>query len=989
MPQLTIFVPSWHLEDIVRDSSEKEAAAFLNAYAVAFHPWVLCATGELPGWSAAQSPGEYEPGRVVVLPDPSSAQLPGGWSDGAEEQGTFVIRVSSDRDETLKLLHANEKFGNAVKQRLTESFERESAEQTEDFELKEPVCQEDFLAIGVVYLLTSLLSQTMYHYENIEESRFTEFVLEAARYAVLQDEKKTKELLQLACEQLQESREKFYPVDAHLIDLCLLEENPQAEDIETIAKSDHVVNLLCLAKSMEQVASKSPDAIQKLAEAVSEGTIGIIGGEYEEVPTALLPIQTQRWQLERGFAVFESLFSNVPAIWGRMRFGLSTQLPLLLKKFNVQGAYHLVLDDGIYPDDEQSHFSWEGRSGSVIPAISRIPLSVDNASSLLKLPERLAETMNHDHLACAVLARWPKIRNPWFNDILRVQKYAPVLGTFEKLDYYFEQTEDSGHHTNHEQRQYLSPDLDQLTGRNSPNAISRFSDFWKLQILQQTLAWMETTTQILNGKHEPESLIESNNRLQRVSPKLKSEQLIEQKQQLSSQVQSASSELANRLVGAGRDQAGYVLLNPLLQDRVSIVRFPFKSENSTELRAPKLQGPIKFMQLEKDHAIAIVKVPACGFAAIESVPVKQAKQSKEKVPLAGDLFLQNEFFYVQIDPKSGGIQKLRLHGSSDNILSERLVFRLDGSSGTIARGQDQWGSSSNEPAYSRMIADSIKTTSTGPVCGTIEVRGRLVRSDNDQNLAEFVRTIRVYRGIKRVQIDLEIDPQEFPAELADRSYYAHRFAWSASAAKVTGRLQQSQFHLGERRVESTGPIEIDDNDHRVTIISDHLPFHQRTEMRMLDSLLIVHGETQRKFSCEIGIDIPHAARVAADVQSPIQMVPLDRLPVNNSAWLFHVSAPSVQLINMQPDQSLPQTEDDTTASEYTTQNEQAEIIGYRFDFIETEGIHVSPRLSTFKPAKKAWELDFTGKVLEELTITDGKIQFECQPCDYVSILVQF
>ncbi len=980
MPQSSIFIPSWHLEDIVRDSDEKEAAAFLNAYAVAFHPWVLCATGELPAWTAAQSPGEYELGRVVILPDPSSSQLPGGWASEAEEQGTFVIRAGSDRAETLKQLHTHEGFQAALKQRLASSLEQESSESNDEFDLQTPVCLDDFLAIGVVYLLTSLLSQSMYHYENIEETRFTEFITDAARYAVMQDEEHTKEFLQLACEQLLESREKFYAVDAHLIDICLLEEKPKLGDLEKVAQADHVVNLLCLAKSIEQAAKETPDEIEKLTDAVSAGKVGLIGGDYEEVPTVLLPIQSQRWQLERGQAVFQQQFATVPEIWGRMRFGLSTQLPLLLKKFGMQGAYHLVLDDGIYPDEEQSHFSWEGRSGSVIAALSRIPLSVDNASSFLKLPERLAETMNHDHLACVVLARWPEIRNPWFNDLLRVHHYAPVLGQFEKLNYYFDQTEDSGHYTNHEQRQYIAPNLDQLTGRNAPDAISRFSQFWNLQTLQQAYAWLVTTNQILNNEHDSTRLIESNNQLQSHCSKLETKSLIEQKQSLHDQIEQATSAIVKKLVGKGKDQAGYVLINPLLQDRRSIVRIPFASNDSTEQRVPGLQAPVKYLQLEKDHAIAIVDVPACGFAAIESVPRNQARQTKSKVPVAGELFLQNEFFYVQIDPATGGIQRLRLHGSSENLLSERLVFRLDGSSGIIARGQDQWGNVSTEPQYSRMVADSIKTISTGPVCGEIEIHGHLARSDNDQKLADFVKRVRVYRGIKRVQIDLKITPLELPSALADRSYYAQRFAWGASAAKLRGTLQQSQFILGERRIESTGPIEIDDNDHRITLISDHLPFHQRTDMRMLDSLLIVHGETRRTFSCEIAVDNLHATRAAAEVLSPVHVKQVDRLPTRNSAWLFHVNAPSMQLINMLPDQELPVCDND---------NDKPAGKGYRFDFVETEGKHVSAKLSTFKPPKRAWEIDFTGKVQEELSIAEDQILFESQPCDYVSLLIEF
>ena len=981
MPQSSIFIPSWHLEDIVRDSDEKEAAAFLNAYGIAFHPWVLCATGELPAWTAAQSPGEYEPGRVVVVPEPSSSQLPGGWASEAEEQGTFVIHACSDREKTVKRLHTHENFQQALIRLLADSSEWNTTDWDKGADLQVPVCLDDFMAIGVVYLLTTLLSQAMYHYENIEETRFTEFITDAARSAILQNEEQTRELLRGACEQLLEAREKFYPVDAHLIDLCLVDETLKPGELEKVAQTDHAFNLLCLAKPIEQAGRDTPAEMEILTSAIAEGKVGLIGGDYESTPSVLLPIQSQRWQLERGQEVFRKHFATTPAIWGRMRFGLSTQLPLLLKKFGMHGAYHLVLDDGIYPDEEQSHFSWEGRSGTVVDAISRIPLSVDNASSFLKLPERLAETMNHDHLACVVLARWPIIRHPWFHDILRVQQYAPVLGQFEKLDHYFDQTEDSGHHTGYEQRQYISPYLDQLTGHNAPDAISRFSHFWKLQSLQQAYAWFITTGQILSRKHDASGVIESERELQGLCSKLESNSLTRQKQILQDRVEQAFSVLAEKLIGKGTDRSGYLVINPLLQDRRTIIRIPYENSDPAECPVPALQQSVKYLQLEKDHALAIVDVPACGFTAIETVPKNQAKQTKSKAPVAGELFLQNEFFHVQLDPMTGGIQRLRLHGHSENLLSERLVFRLDGSAGIIARGQDRWGNINPTPQYSRMVADSIKTLRTGPVCGEIEIHGHLTRSDNDQKLAEFVKRIRVYRGIRRLQIDLEIEPLILPSALADRSYYAHRFAWGASAARIRGTLQQSQFVAGERRIESTGPIEIDDNDHRLTLISDHLPFHQRTEMRMLDSLLIVHGETRRKFSCEIAIDHPHATRAAADVFTPVRLKKTERLPSRTSAWLFHVNAPSIQLINMLSDQKLPACETGTDS--------QADAKGYRFDFIETEGRHVTARLSTFKPPRRAWEIDFTGKIQSDLNIQEDQIVFEAQPCDYISILVEF
>ena len=85
---------------------------------------------------------------------------------------------------------------------------------------------------------------------------------------------------------------------------------------------------------------------------------------------------------------------------------------------------------------------------------------------------------------------------------------------------------------------------------------------------------------------------------------------------------------------------------------------------------------------------------------------------------------------------------------------------------------------------------------------------------------------------------------------------------------------------------------------------------------------------------------------------------------------------------MLSDQQLPSHHEDSTNSQTGTK-------GYRLDFIETEGRHVTAKLSTFKPPRKAWEIDFTGKIQADLKILEDQIVFEAQPCDFISILVEF
>ncbi len=984
MPHPNILLPSWHLEDIARDLKEQEAAAVLNGYGLVLHPWVLAACHTVPRWTAAASPGEIERDRIVILPEPSRSKLPSGWIAQAEEQGVILLTATADRAETLAKLRSHPRLRELLGEQPTDT------EHAEDIALlleTPPDQEETFLALGTVYLLTLLLSQAMYHYDNIDETRFTDFLLEAARAAMRQDSEQTSQMLRQACEQLLESREKFYPVDAHLIDLCLLSEAIPPEDVGHLTETDHVVNLFCLGDYLDSLAEQHPEALAQLKAGVETEKLSLLGGEQTEASTPLLPIQAARWQIQQGLATSRRHLGVEPAVWMRMRFGLSTQLPLLCDRFGLTGAYHLVLDDGLYPDEEQSHFAWEGRSGSVIQSISRIPLSVENATSLLRIPERMAEAMNHDHLASVVLARWPKLRNPWYRDIVHVQKLVPILGRFSRLDQFLQETEHSGHQSSHEQRLYLTPDLAQITGRKGVDPLSRFVRYWQWQTRAETLAWMQAVTQLLGGQVEGAGkLLEE---FQQASADLADARLPELAGQLEQQLATTLPRLTERLTAGGRAEPGVLVLNPLSHTRLVSVEIPDENRNGTP-HMPRLQEAVKHLQRTEHSTLAVVEVPACGFAALEWQPVEKFRPPRVKAPLAGEFFLQNEFFQAQIDPATGGIQKLRVHGSTENLLSQRLVFRLDGSTGTVPRGGAARGGSSSEPTYTRMVADSIEVLESEAVRGRIAVHGRLLdtRGESEEQepateqpvVAEFRQIYTVTRGMRTLGIEIEIAPQVQPTHLVDRSYYAMRFAWGASAAKVRGVLQQSQFLAGDRLLESTGPIEIDDGDFRVALLPHFLPFHQRTGHRMLDSLLIVSGETTRTFRYDIAVDSPHASLSAANCYVPAIVQPVEHLPRMHSSWLFHLSAPNVQLLHMQPEEPQPASEESPT---------EIPPGCYRFDFIEVESQHAVVKFTPFRTPKQAWEIDFRGNIQSELTITEDHIQFECLPCDYLSLRVRF
>ena len=90
-----------------------------------------------------------------------------------------------------------------------------------------------------------------------------------------------------------------------------------------------------------------------------------------------------------------------------------------------------------------------------------------------------------------------------------------------------------------------------------------------------------------------------------------------------------------------------------------------------------------------------------------------------------------------------------------------------------------------------------------------------------------------------------------------RSYYACRFAWAERAAELARDVHFAIQPTSAKRIEAPHFLELQAGPKRIALLTGGLPYHCRFGARMLDSLLIVHGETARKFRFGIGIDLPH------------------------------------------------------------------------------------------------------------------------------------
>src|SRR5262249_34782714 len=142
---------------------------------------------------------------------------------------------------------------------------------------------------------------------------------------------------------------------------------------------------------------------------------------------------------------------------------------------------------------------WEGTDGTSVDALTRIPLAADAATSFLRYADRMSESMDNDHVAAVIFARWPEVKLPFLEDLRRMSQYGPVLGRFVTLSDYFTNTEPPTRHSKYKPGEYLTPYLFQAVAREKINPISRYaSRFPRRQTLDAGL-WLRGIYDVLSG----------------------------------------------------------------------------------------------------------------------------------------------------------------------------------------------------------------------------------------------------------------------------------------------------------------------------------------------------------------------------------------------------------------------------------------------------------------------------------------------------------
>lgn len=820
---LTVLLPCHSLEDFPRHLEGEEADGLLAGWSALWHPALIAAAGRLPAWHRADLPPTPEPGHVLVVPKVASAVLPAGWSQRAAEQGATVVEGVSQRSELVAACLAA----------------LEPGQRDVDAELAA-----DFLALGTVYLFSELLARHMRYMSQIDETHLGGQVVAAAQAAREGNSDVARAKLGACFDLLRQARDRYYPVEAYLLDLTLVADTTLGSGLIHELAEATPRTLLLSGADLERLASQNSEAFELLKSRQALGSIGLAGGEQQWGEAPLAPLEATLADFKQGRQTFERLLGTAPTVFGRLRFGLSPLTPQWLARLGFRGALAFTLDDGQFPQGDQAKIRWEGGGGTAIDALARVPLDAANPGSWMRFAHKLGESMDMDHVATVCLAHWAGQSHPALDDLRRMGRYSAVLGKFVTAEAYFAETESPSRGSRFPADQYRSPYLAQQAAEG--DALSRY-------VAEETALAARDAAQgvaFLARMMGPAPLDGS---------------------ELPQSMAALAAALPRAKAAAAQ---GFLLVNPRLRARRQCVATP---------RSVTPGGPVKAVQSDGQRHFAVVDVPAMGFAWLPAGP---ASASRKDPLLADGLKLRNEYCEVTIDARTGGIRAIHDFQLRANRLSQRLVFR-----------------DSTEPGLEdglRMQADKVEIVVNGPVLAAIESSGSIAPAEGPA-AAKFRQRVEIVRASRVVRLEIELECLRPPGADPWNSYYASRWAWG-DGAELRRSVGASSRTTAAKRIEASRFVEIDDDRRRTTILTGGLPYHRRLADDQFDTLLVAGGERSRRFQLGIGIDVPCPAEEAWSLVAPPTLHPDNAPPPegDSTGWLFHLDSRTVLATAWEP-----------------------------------------------------------------------------------------
>jgi alpha-mannosidase len=928
--ELVALFPCHSLEDFPIRHEGAEADSLLAAWVGLWRPELVAEAGKAPTWQRADLPDEDFGQCLVAFSSIAANQLPEGFLARAESQGAMLIKSPLKRED----------ISGPALARLESNWRA-----SDDFAA-------DFAALGYTYLQMQLMTRQLRYTSNLDDVRFREFAVESARLCREGNEEEARGRLHAAFDLLSAERNQYYSADLHLLDLLLLAPSTLGPALQKEIADRDALSIMTPASVIEQLGREQPLILGTLKERVAAGLIAIAGGEITEERLPLFDHEAIRQWATLGAGEYEKHLGVRPTVFARRRFGLTPALPQALSKAGYKALLHFTLDDGKFPSASQSKFPWEGLGGVAIDVVSRAPLDAGEPGSFLGLGVKLGEALDGDQVAVMPFARWPGQACAWFEDVRRAAKWTVALGAFVTVDQFFRDTGNPGYGDSLTIDGYVSPYLRQSVERGESDPISGHQRFADRLVKNVAAKQMGNLASCLDGSIPEDELSVYLLAGERVA----SNPTLDER--LNRDLQAASTRLANLITKKDAKGQGRLVLNPLPFTRRVLVA----CEGIVSF--PAVERPIYAIDSSSEKPAVVIDVPPMGFAWIARENRSKKAWGRDPV-LVEDTTLRNEFVEALISTKTGAMLSLVETGKRTNRLSQQLALRSP-SGKTLET--DAYHARRDEPVYSRMIGESLEIAEATPLVGAITTKGRLVDAEG-KDVARFTQHYRLTRGSRVVEVQITLEPLVPLTSDAWNHYFCARFAWNQEAADISRGLHGTRQLTRSKRFEAPQYIEIGDVATKSTVFTGGLAFHQRFGARMLDTLLVVKGETQTEFRLGMGLDVVYPAHESLHFQSPLCVAPEFTPPPSSAAsgWLFHVDARNVLITAIEP------------------LFEGKTCTGAKIRLLETLGRAAETAISGFRPFKTAHRFEDHSGQQSACDIKEGKIQLQLAPGQWTEV----
>lgn len=927
--------------------TDAEAQAAWCAVTALWHPSLLTRAAALPRVESLTAPTPPEKDDVRLVVDGLRDRLPSGYATQVEDAGAVLLESSPDRDRTV----------------------REIRERLGIHEPETPPDAEDFLALGLVRWMVRDLTSAMGRPDALNEEALAREVLAAADAWAAGDSVGVARRLKSAFEILTQAREAVYSVDAYLVDLCLLDPALPAGGIAAMLGTRVPFTFLASARAVEAQAKLDPDAVPRLGQAITDGWVDVIGGTYDEAEDPLLPVESALWQFRRGGEVYrEHLDDRNVETYARRRFGLWPQVPQISRRSGYRFALHMGLDGGRFPVRREPKRIWESPEGSSVETLFRLPLAADRPSTGAMFPWKLAATMRADTIATLPLVHWPSPVASWYLDLRRAATHSPVFGRWSTVNDYFQLTDRPYETFRPEPDEYTSPYLSQAAANREDTPISRFAAHHRLRARLESARWLRTVAKAVGLSH-PDATLDAEAAKVEQDDLERAEAAIETRQyhDAEAQVDALESRWAAALAAAISNEPtadarpGFLVFNPIAVARKVVVLLP---DASPDLRP---EGALVASQLTEDGVVAVVDLPAFGFAWIprDTDPERPAAEIG-RVSASGHV-MKNETIEVEFDEASGGIRGIMAIGESTARVAQQIVMTgLAGPQGEAASSKmrrERFEVEYAGPALVQAVSTSALVDHAGKVVARVDLKCRLWAG---LPIAELEATIR------------DIDPTW--ADRANRSdpwshHLACRWAWPDSTSTVRRLAFLSPETTQAERPETPDAIDVSTRRQRTAMLFGGLPYHKKAGARMLDTILIAGSETERNFRLAVTLDSEHPHRQAQDFLTPAVVIPTDAgpPPMGDRGWLMKTDSQAVAVTHVG---FLPESYDGR---------------GWGIDvhLVETMGYHARCRIQFFRNPTWARQYDLQGEAIGELSVDGDAVWLDLMAGELFRVVVAF